>query len=323
LSFCYIVDFPLFEWKKQEGRWHYMHHPFTAPQAKDIPLLDKEPGKAHSYQHDLILNGYEVGGGSLRITDPEIQKKVFKLLGHSEKEIERKFKHLLKAFEYGVPPHGGIAPGIDRFLMVALGEPSLREVMAFPITAGGQTAVMKAPSPVDAATLAGLGIKVIKTKKTSRKPLFDRVIGLLERESLEYKIYEHRPVKTSRAAAAVRGTKLEQGAKALVMLADKTPVLVVLSAADKLDSKKFKRVFGVKDLRMATPEEVKKLTGVVIGAVPPFGNLMGLKTYVDKGLGKNKEIVFNAGSRAKSVKVSFQKWQRLVGPEEGDLAVSS
>jgi aspartyl-tRNA synthetase len=168
LAFCFVVDFPLFE-KTQDREIGPMHHPFTAPKDEDVSILDKEPTKVRSWQHDFVLNGFEVGGGSIRITDPEIQKKVFKILGHSEKETQEKFGHLLEAFEYGVPPHGGIAPGIDRFLMVALGEPSLREVMAFPMTSGGRTAVVGAPSEVPEGQLKELGITVVKKKRKRKK----------------------------------------------------------------------------------------------------------------------------------------------------------
>lgn len=164
VAFAWVVDFPLFE-KTAEREISPSHHPFTAPKNEDIPLLDKEPMKVRSWQHDLVCNGLEVGGGSIRITDPKIQRKVFKILGLSEKEIEKKFGHLLKAFEYGVPPHGGIAPGIDRLLMAVLGEPSLRELIAFPMTAGGQTAVMDAPSRVDPGQIEELGIKITNKKK--------------------------------------------------------------------------------------------------------------------------------------------------------------
>ena len=162
LAYCFIVNFPLFEWKKAEKRWDSMHHPFTAPHEEDLSLLETNPEKVHSYQHDFVLNGFEIGGGSLRITDPSLQEKIFEILGHSKKEIRKKFGHLLKAFEFGVPPHGGIAPGIDRFLMVALNEPSLREVIAFPMTSGGQAAVMDAPSKVSEEQLRELRIKVLK-----------------------------------------------------------------------------------------------------------------------------------------------------------------
>ena len=142
-----------------------MHHPFTAPKTKDISLLKKSPLEVESLQHDLVLNGFEVGGGSIRITDPALQEGIFEVLGHTKSEIREKFAHLLEAFEYGVPPHGGIAPGIDRFLYVALSEPSLREVMAFPMTSGGKTAVMDAPSKASREQLKELGLNVQKKSK--------------------------------------------------------------------------------------------------------------------------------------------------------------
>ena len=164
LAFGFIKDFPLFEWKEKEKRWGSMHHPFTRPKEGDLSLLDSEPGKVHSYQHDFVLNGYEIGGGSMRITDQKIQEKIFEILGHSQQQIQEKFGHLFKAFEYGVPPHGGIAPGVDRFLKVVLGEPSLREVIAFPMNSGGQTSVMEAPSEIDEEQLKELGIEFISKK---------------------------------------------------------------------------------------------------------------------------------------------------------------
>ncbi|MBU1868779.1 aspartate--tRNA ligase [Patescibacteria group bacterium] len=159
LAFAWVVDFPLFE-KTETREIASMHHPFTAPKDEDLPLLETEPMKARSWQHDLVCNGHEVGGGSIRITDPKIQQKIFEILGHGEEEIQRKFGHLLEAFKYGVPPHGGIAPGIDRLLMVALNEPSLREVIAFPMTSGGRASVMEAPGEVSQEQLDELGIKV-------------------------------------------------------------------------------------------------------------------------------------------------------------------
>jgi aspartyl-tRNA synthetase len=164
VAFAWVVDFPLFE-KTKERAISPSHHPFTAPKDEDIPLLDKEPMKVRSWQHDLVCNGYEVGGGSIRITDPKIQRKIFEILGLSEKEIEGKFGHLLRAFEYGVPPHGGIAPGIDRLLMAILGETSLRELIAFPMTAGGQTSVMEAPSELSSDQLKELGIEIVQKKR--------------------------------------------------------------------------------------------------------------------------------------------------------------
>lgn len=155
LAFAWILDFPLFTKQSKEDYYHGSgqatfapsHHMFTAPHPQDIPLLDSDPLKVRGLQHDLILNGYEVGGGSIRIHQSKIQEKIFELIGFSL-EQKRQFGHLLTAFRYGVPPHGGIAPGIDRLLMVILNEPSLREVIAFPAISSGRTAVMDAPSQV-------------------------------------------------------------------------------------------------------------------------------------------------------------------------------
>lgn len=161
LAFCWVVDFPAFEWKENENRWDATHHPFTKPKEEDLYLLEKgEIAKVRADQYDLVLNGYEVGGGSIRITDPQLQTKIFEIMGHQKNEVEKKFGHLLEAFSYGVPPHGGIALGLDRLLQVILNEPSVREVIAFPASSGGKTSVMEAPSEVDDNQLNELGIKV-------------------------------------------------------------------------------------------------------------------------------------------------------------------
>lgn len=167
LAFAWTVDFPLFAEQEKEDYFHGAgehlapsHHMFTAPHPEDIDLLETNPLKARGLQHDLVLNGFEVGGGSVRIHQADVQEKVFELIGF-DKEEKQEFDHMLTAFKYGVPPHGGIAPGIDRFLMAVLGEPSLREVMAFPATSGGRTTVMNAPSKVSTEQLDELGIKVV------------------------------------------------------------------------------------------------------------------------------------------------------------------
>jgi len=160
LAFVWILNWPLFEWNSQEKRYDSCHHIFTAPQKKDLPLLDKDPLKVRSWQHDLVLNGHEIGGGSIRIHQREVQKKIFKLVGLSKEEIEEKFGHLLKSFEYGAPPHGGIASGLDRLLMILLNEESIREIMAFPKTGDGRDLMMEAPSSVSPEQLKELNIKI-------------------------------------------------------------------------------------------------------------------------------------------------------------------
>lgn len=167
LAFAWVIDFPLFAEQSKDDYYHGSgeakfapsHHMFTAPHPDDVKLLESDPLKVRGLQHDLVLNGYEVGGGSIRIHDSKVQEKVFDLIGFSN-EQKQQFEHMLTAFTYGVPPHGGIAPGIDRFLMAILGEQSVREVIAFPTSSSGQTAIMDAPSKVEEKQLKELGIKL-------------------------------------------------------------------------------------------------------------------------------------------------------------------
>lgn len=172
LAFAWIIDFPLFKQQSKDDFFHGSgkakfapsHHMFTSPHQDDIGLLNSDPLKVRGLQHDLVLNGYEVGGGSIRIHDPKVQEKVFDLIGFTD-EQKRQFAHMLTAFTFGVPPHGGIAPGIDRLLYVILGELSIREMMAFPTSSSGQTSVMNAPSDATTAQLQELGISISIDKK--------------------------------------------------------------------------------------------------------------------------------------------------------------
>jgi len=166
LAFAFIVDFPMFEWKKEEKKWDAVHHPFTRPKTDNIQEIKKNPDKILAHQYDFVLNGYEIGSGSLRSYKPEVLETVFEVMGHKKTEIKKKFGHLLEAFEYGVPPHGGIAPGIDRFLAIVLKEPNIREVIAFPKTGDSRDLMMELPSEVTKEQLEELHIKIaIKGKK--------------------------------------------------------------------------------------------------------------------------------------------------------------
>ena len=160
LAFAWIVNWPMFELNEDGKTYNACHHVFTSPKKKDLPLLESDPLKVHSWQHDLVLNGNEIGGGSIRIHKSDIQKKIFKLVGLGEEEIEEKFGHLLKAFEYGAPPHGGIALGLDRLLMILLNEKSIREVIAFPKSGDSRDLTMDAPTQVSNEQLKDLNIKV-------------------------------------------------------------------------------------------------------------------------------------------------------------------
>lgn len=161
LAFCWIVDFPFVVWNEDEKRWDPSHHLFTAPMVEDLALLDTDPGKARGQQYDLVVNDYEVGGGSIRIHDRKLQEKVFKLIGLDPDVAKERFGHMLEAFEYGTPPHGGIAPGIDRLCMVLAGEPNIREVIAFPKNQAARDVMADAPSPVEPIQLRELHLRVV------------------------------------------------------------------------------------------------------------------------------------------------------------------
>ncbi|HUG13749.1 MAG TPA: aspartate--tRNA ligase [Thermomicrobiales bacterium] len=158
-AFCWVIDFPLFGWDTDAARWDALHHPFTAPMDEDAHLLDSDPGVVRAKAYDIVLNGFEVGGGSIRIHQSDLQARIFDLMGYRPEEIQERFGHLLRAFEYGAPPHGGIAPGIDRIAMILAGEASLREVMAFPKNQTARDVMFDAPGPVDPGQLKELHIR--------------------------------------------------------------------------------------------------------------------------------------------------------------------
>jgi aspartyl-tRNA synthetase len=161
LAMAWILEWPLFGYDEEEQRWDPSHHLFTAPAPEDIPLLDTDPGAVRGLQHDLVCNNYEIGGGSIRIHQREIQEKVFELIGLDVEDAKEQFGHMLRAFEYGTPPHGGIAPGIDRLVMLLAGEPNIREVMAFPKTQTASDLMVGAPSPIGEEQLQDLHIRVV------------------------------------------------------------------------------------------------------------------------------------------------------------------
>ncbi|PIE98741.1 MAG: aspartate--tRNA ligase [Treponema sp.] len=160
-KFVWILDFPLFEWNEDENKWDPAHHMFSYPQEKYLPTLESDPGSVKGDLYDLVLNGYEIASGSIRIHDPELQKRIFKIVGFDEKEAEKKFGFLLNAFKYGPPPHGGIAPGLDRIIMIMAEQTSIKEVIAFPKNSFAVNPMDYSPSDVDQNQLDELHLKVV------------------------------------------------------------------------------------------------------------------------------------------------------------------
>jgi aspartyl-tRNA synthetase len=160
VAFAFVVDFPLLRWDDDLGRWDAEHHPFTSPKQEDLALLDSDPGKVRANCYDLVCNGWEMASGSIRIHRREVQERVFHLLGYSAEDAQERFGHLLRAFEYGAPPHGGIAPGIDRLVAILANEDSIREVIAFPKTNQAIDPLMGSPAPVNPEQLRELHIRV-------------------------------------------------------------------------------------------------------------------------------------------------------------------
>jgi aspartyl-tRNA synthetase len=160
MAFAWVVDFPMFAWNEEEKKWDAEHHPFTMPQLDDLPKFETNPGDILSDAYDMVCNGYEMASGSIRIHRSDIQLKVFQLLGLSGDQIEQKFGHMLEAFEYGAPPHGGMAPGIDRLVMLLADEPNIREVIAFPKNQTGRDVMADAPSEVEPKQLQELHIQI-------------------------------------------------------------------------------------------------------------------------------------------------------------------
>ncbi len=159
---CWVLEFPMYEWNDDENRWDAMHHPFTAPMDDDIELLDTDPGKVRAKAYDIVMDGYEMGSGSIRIHQRALQNKIFEIMGYPPEEIDVRFGHMLHAFEYGAPPHGGIAPGIDRIVMRLAQEDSIREVIAFPKTQSGRDLMFGAPGGIDERQKRELHIRTIE-----------------------------------------------------------------------------------------------------------------------------------------------------------------
>lgn len=319
LAFAWVVKFPFFkrvdkgdvaELRDGKSGWTFTHNPFSTPipEHVDWHLKGEHIDQIITAQYDLVCNGYEAGGGSIRAHRPEVLKATMKIMGYSDTEIEENIGHMLEAFSMGTPPHGGLALGLDRLVMLLAGETSLKETIAFPMTSTGRTAVMDAPSAVSDEQLVELGLSKVSTQQSS---VFERIVNELSALKVEHHVSQHAPVKTSEEAAHIRGVSLAAGAKALVCYADATPIMIVVPGDKKLDMTVFKKLYAVKDLRMASKEEVEKVTTVQIGAVPPFGHIFDIPLYVDQSLLEQSDVFFNPGRHDRTIKMSVEEYKKF------------
>lgn len=316
LAFAWVIDFPFFE-KNSQGEWTFTHNPFSGP----IPdheswLMSKQNiGQIITNQYDLVCNGMEVGGGSIRSYKPEVLRSVFSIMGYTDEEIDQKFGHMLEAFTFGTPPHGGCAHGFERLLMALWDESSIHEVQAFPQTNRGRTSVMDAPSDLPPVQLVELGLEI--SQKSFATP-YDHLLDLLNSHAIPYKLYEHPPVYTSQEAAAIRGDVTEhQGAKAMVLEVNgKDLILYILPGDQRADLNALKIFLNARRVAIAAKESVYKKTGLEVGSIPPFGSVIGLPSYVDTQLADNEEIVFNAARHDRSIKMKYQDYLNLEKPTQ-------
>ena len=313
LRFCWVMDFPFFEWNEDEQKWDAAHNPFSMIMEEDLQYLESDPKRVHCLQYDLVLNGWELGSGSIRINRPELQERVLRVLGLSKEQVQKKFGFLLEAYKYGAPIHGGIGIGFDRVVALLNNVHDIREVIAFPKNKAAECPMDGSPSEADEKQLKELHIK-LEIVKDPKNAVFQKIVDVLNREKLECEVLEHKPVFTSREAAAARGTELRQGCKALIIKTEEGFVQAVVPADKEIDLKQFQRITLFKQVEMATAADIKRATGCDIGAVPPVGNLMGLKTWFDKRIIENEIVAFNAGSHTKSIKMRAKDLRQIVNP---------
>jgi aspartyl-tRNA synthetase len=324
LAFAWVINFPFFkkvdkadkaEVADGKSGWTFTHNPFSSPipEHEEWLLKGEHIGEILTTQYDLVCNGYEAGGGSIRAHRADLLEATFKIMGYSQAETYASVGHMLEAFKVGTPPHGGLALGLDRHVMILANETSLKEAIAFPMSSSGRTAVMDAPSEVAESHLEELGLKVMA--KGTLSP-HDAILKKLQLENVDYQYFAHEPVFTSQEAAGVRKTgSLHQGAKALIMQADKEFVMLVLPGDLRADMEAFQKHLGVKKLAMASKDSVKAKTGLEVGSIPPFGSVLGMKTYVDSRLSENEEIAFNVARHDRSVMMKYEDYLRVEQPE--------
>lgn len=313
LAFAWVHKFPFFKKVDTEDKaevrdgksgWTFTHNPFSMPEEEhlDWHLSGTNIEKIVTQQYDLVCNGYEVGGGSVRAHKSEILKATYRIMGYSDEEIETGIGHMLKAFDLGTPPHGGIALGLDRLVMLFAREESLKETIAFPMTYAGKTSVMKGPSEISSEQLHELGIDVkVKTIKSGRD-MVKAIRQVLDSRGADYDYQIHEETPTSKDSARVRGTRESEGVKAIILKGKSTGKNYMLNIPGdkKIDFKAIESEVNEK-VEMEKPEVIEQRFGLLIGGIAPFGNLLGIKNFFDKSVLNEKRSAFNCGLKTESI----------------------
>ncbi|MBI2356962.1 aspartate--tRNA ligase [Candidatus Dojkabacteria bacterium] len=326
LAFAWVVNFPFFKKvdaddaaEKLDGKsgWVFTHNPFSSPIPEHMEwhMKGENIGEIVTAQYDLVCNGLEAGGGSIRAHNPEVLKQTFRIMGYSEEEIQDSIGHMLEAFELGTPPHGGIGMGLDRQVMILAGETSLKEVIPFPMSASGKTAVMDAPAPVSKEVLRDLHLEVLDKGMDTVNSIKD----ILTSMSIDYKYLEHEEVRTSEEAAKVRGVDLSTGAKAMIVRSKEYRnryVMFVLSADKQLSLEKVATTLG-EEFEIAPAKDVEAYTGLKVGSIPPFARLLKMDLYFDKAMYTKDTVAFNCGLRTASIIMKGSDLIKAAQPNKG------
>ncbi|MBW2992772.1 aspartate--tRNA ligase [Candidatus Woesearchaeota archaeon] len=310
---CFVKDFPLFAWNEEENRWEPEHHMFTMPKPEFVDDFEERPTEVIGDLWDFVINGWEIASGSIRVSVPEIQERIMKFIGMSKEKAYERFGFLLDAYKYGGPPHGGMGLGLDRTVALIRGLGDIREVIAFPKNKAAECPMDSSPSEIDDNQLDELHIKTDITKKKNQ--VLEEIKDMLHKEKIEFEIIEHEPVFTCEEAAKARNTKIELCTKSLVLKADDKFIMALIAGNKIIDLLKLKKIIKAKNLDLAAPSKVLKLTNCSPGSVPPFGNLFNLDVYVDESIKKNEFIYFNAGSHTTSIKISSKALINLIRPK--------
>ncbi len=316
LAFAWVIDFPFFkrvdkkdtaEVRDSKSGWTFTHNPFSMPKQQHLEqhMAGENVEQILTTQYDLVCNGFEVGGGSIRAHRPEILKQTLTIMGYSETEIQESIGHMLEAFATGTPPHGGIALGLDRLVMLLAGESSLKEAIAFPMTGSGKVAVMEAPAAVTNEQLEELGIKVTLPQIKNGEDMRNAIIQLLKSRDIDFTHMQHEEASAVKDAMRVSGESPESIVKSLILVGKKTGknVIAILPGSNKLNIKSVEELAGEK-LAMEQPEKIQQHYGLQIGGVPPFGNILNLQVFADESILHKALVSFSCGLRTESMSMA-------------------